>query len=289
VSPVAGQPVAIMAGAGALPPLVAAAAAEQGRSPIVFAIAGEAEPAAFGAFRQHVVRWGEIGRMLRLMKEAACSEAVLVGTITRRPDFQAMRPDIATLKLLPRILQLLRNGDEGLLRGVAMLFNEQGIELLSPLAVAPSLALPDGLVAGQADDQAMDDAAKAAEAARLIGRLDIGQGAVAVHGRVVAAEDAGGTRELLKRVAALRAEGRIRKTGGVLVKCAKPQQDLRLDLPTIGPATAEEAKMAGLSGVAGEAGRALLAGRDETIAAFRQAGLFLLGLPPPARGTGHGE
>jgi DUF1009 family protein len=187
------------------------------------------------------------------------------------------------LKFIPRILQLMRGGDDNLLAGVAAMFQEQGMTLVGPLDVAPDLALPEGLVAGTASPAAAAGIAKAAEAARLIGRLDIGQAAVAVAGRVVAVEDAGGTDALLDRVAALRASGRVTSTGGVLVKCAKPQQDLRLDLPTIGPATAENARRAGLDGVAGEAGRALLAGRDETIDAFRRAGLFLYGIKPPGR------
>jgi DUF1009 family protein len=124
-----------------------------------------------------------------------------------------------------------------------------------------------------------DGLQKAVQAARLIGSLDIGQAAVAVGGRVVAVEDAGGTDGLLERVSALRMAGRIGAKGGVLVKCMKPHQDTRLDLPTLGPMTAEAALRAGLDGVAGEAGRSLLAGREQTVEAFRRAGLFLLGLP----------
>ncbi len=152
--------------------------------------------------------------------------------------------------------------------------------LIGPLDVAPELALSEGFVTGTAPPDAIAGIGKAAEAARLIGRLDIGQAAVAVGGRVVAVEDAGGTDGLLDRVAALRASGRIAPRGGVLVKCPKPQQDLRLDPPAIGPVTADNARRAGLDGVAGEAGRTLLAGRDETIGAFRRSGLFLCGLQP---------
>jgi len=94
----------------------------------------------------------------------------------------------------------------------------------------------------------------------------------------VAVEGAEGTDGLLDRVGELRRSGRIPARGGVLVKCMKLRQDPRLDLPTIGPVTARAAALADLSGVAVEAGRALLAGRCETIAAFGEAGLFLLGL-----------
>jgi DUF1009 family protein len=103
---------------------------------------------------------------------------------------------------------------------------------------------------------------------------------VAVGGRTVAVEDAKGTDALLERVALLRRAGTIPRSGGVLVKCLKPVQDGRHDLPTIGPKTAEMAKQASLAGVAAEAGRAILVGREETLEAFRNVGLFLVGLKP---------
>jgi DUF1009 family protein len=278
-----GAPVAILAGGGVLPSLVARAAAEQGRAPIVFAIVGEADPGGFHGAPVHPVRIGEIGRILRLIRNAGCKEAVFIGSISRRPALKAIRPDAATLKLVPRILRLLGKGDATLLAGLAAILKDRGVTLVSPLAIAADLALQQGVVTGTVTDAAMTDAEHAAEAARAIGRLDIGQAAVAVRGRVIAVEDAGGTDELLRRVAQLREQGRIRPAGGVLVKCMKPQQDVRADVPTIGPETADGARRAGLDGVAGEAGRTMLAGRAETIEAFGQAGLFLLGLRGPER------
>jgi DUF1009 family protein len=106
---------------------------------------------------------------------------------------------------------------------------------------------------------------------------------VAVNGRVVAVEDAGGTDALLDRVRVLRETNRTAKAGGVLVKCVKPNQDRRIDLPTIGPETAAKARAAGLEGVAADAGHTLLAGPPETLDAFRRSGLFLLGLRDEAQ------
>jgi DUF1009 family protein len=281
-----GAPVAILAGGGRLPCLIADAVAARGRAPVVFAFSGEADPKAFQHTAVHPIRVGEIGRILRLIQEAGCREAVFIGSISRRPDFKAIRPDFATMKLLPRILQLLRDGDDGLLSGLAKILQEYGVTLVSPLAVAPQLALPEGVIAGQVDDESHKDARRAAEAARLIGRLDIGQAAVAMGGRVVAVEDAGGTDDLLKRVSALRERGRISSSGGVLVKCMKPQQDSRVDVPAIGPDTAEAARRAGLDGVAGEAGRTIVAGMAETMDAFRESRLFLIGMQPPEHADG---
>jgi UDP-2,3-diacylglucosamine hydrolase len=272
-------PVAILAGGGALPPLVAAAAYRAGRHPVVFALEGDADAGAFAGFRVVPIRWGGIGRLFRALEESGCREAVFVGGVAVRPDYRAIGLDLQAVRLLPRILPLLRAGDDGLLSGVAAILAERGVSLVSPLAIAPELGAPEGLVAGPAPSQAdFEDVEKASEAARMSGALDIGQAAVAVGSRVVAVEGAEGTDALLARIGDLRRAGRI-PVGGVLVKCMKPRQDPRLDLPTVGPVTARAARAAGLKGVAVEAGRALLAGRGETVAAFRETGLFLLGLP----------
>ena len=114
--------------------------------------------------------------------------------------------------------------------------------------------------------------------------MDIGQGAVSVGGRVVALESAEGTDQMLQRVAALRKSGRISaRRRGVLVKVCKPQQDLRADLPSIGANTVRLAAAAGLSGIAVEAGRSLVLGREETLQAADAAGLFVYGLEPDLR------
>lgn len=279
-------PVAILAGGGKLPQLLAEAALRGGRAPIVFAIAGEAEPSAFAPATVHVVRWGEIGRVFRLAEEAGCHEAVFIGSIAKRPDYRSLVPDFGTVALVPRILKLMSGGDSGLLAGVTRIFEEKGIHVVSPLALAPALALTEGVLTGEISPESEKDIEAAKKAAREVGSRDIAQGAVAVGGRAVAVEDARGTDALLEHIALLRRAGTIPKTGGVLVKCLKPLQDGRHDLPTIGPQTAERAKQAGLAGVTAEAGRAILVGREESIEAFRRAGLFLAGLKPEPQ-SGH--
>ncbi len=278
-------PIAILAGGGRMPSLVAASVRRHGRTPIIFAIAGECDPASFDPEPVQVMRWGQLGSLLQLAQEAGCREAVFIGTVSARPDIATVRPDMTTLKFVPRMLKLIGKGDHALLEGMRQIFAEHGIALVGPLDVAPDLALPEGVQAGQVSDDAEQDIEKAHRAAQLIGEIDVGQGAVSVGGRVIAVEDVGGTDGLLERVAEYRRRGRVTKAGGVLVKCPKPQQDGRHDVPTIGPDTAEAAARAGLAGVAAEAGRTMLAGRVETIEAFRRAGVFLLGLKPPSRGS----
>jgi DUF1009 family protein len=278
-NPQGSGPVAIVAGHGDMPVLLVGAARRNGWTPVVFALAGEAEPADFPDSTCFPIKWGEVGKLLRLIKEKGCRQMVMIGAVRKRPDYTAIRPDMGAVRLIPRILKIMRGGDDSVLQGVAEIFRENGISLLTPLEVAPELSAPEGLLTRVAPDQSERiNLDKAVEAARAIGLLDIGQAAIAVGGRVVALEGVEGTDGLITRVADLKAEGRLPKQGGTLVKCMKPNQDPRLDLPTVGPHTAEMAARAGLAGVGVEAGRALLAGRDETISAFDRNHLFLIGL-----------
>ena len=281
-------PIAILAGHGRLPILAAAAVARAGRFPLVLAIAGEADPAAFAGMPVHTLRWGEVGRLWRLLDEHRCREAIFIGGVSGRPELRSIKFDMGGIALLPRLAKLVRGGDDALLSGIAAIFNERGIKLVSVLDVAPEMALPAGLLTRRSPaPEEEEDISVAAEAARALGRLDIGQAAVAVGGRVVALEGAEGTNGLLARLDPLRAAGRIPANGGVLVKMVKPQQDRRIDLPTIGPETAKAARAAKLTGVAGSAGETLIAGREETVAEFDRQGLFLTGLPvdPLAEGS----
>ncbi|MDQ0327305.1 DUF1009 family protein [Rhodopseudomonas julia] len=272
-----GVPLGILAGGGGLPALVAQAAARAGRQPFIFALAGDADEPKTNGFPVFRIRWGEIGRLERLLKEHGCKEVVLVGAV-KRPEIKDIRPDFGALRLMPRIISAMRSGDDSALKSAAGIFEEYGVRLLDPLSVAPELACPPGLLVEGRVSLDADELAKAAEAARMIGDLDIGQAAVACGRRVVALEGAEGTNGLLSRVREMRLTKRIPRHGGILVKCMKPSQDPRLDIPTIGPETVEMAREAGLDGIACEAGRTMLVGRDETFAAFRAARLFFYGI-----------
>jgi DUF1009 family protein len=119
------------------------------------------------------------------------------------------------------------------------------------------------------------------EVARAVGRLDVGQGAVACDGLVLAVEAQEGTDAMLRRVAELPASirGVPGKPRGVLAKAPKPIQDTRVDLPTIGPFTVQRAAVAGLAGIAGEAGKVLVLDREELIRTADELGLFVIGIP----------
>ena len=159
----------------------------------------------------------------------------------------------------------------------------------SSLAAPGLLARPGTIVGRDPDTDASRDLALAREAVMALGRLDIGQAAVSVCGRVIAVEGAEGTDAMLKRCRSVRDGGRVKGKGGVLVKCAKPGQDMRVDLPTIGPETVRAAAKAGLSGIGIEAGRVLIAERAETEALAKALSISLWGIEPLARRDQAGE
>jgi DUF1009 family protein len=123
----------------------------------------------------------------------------------------------------------------------------------------------------------MKDANRAMAAARAIGAIDAGQAAASVNGRIVALEAAEGTDGVLARIATLRQNGRLKWSGraGVLAKCPKPQQDLRVDMPTIGPSTVAGVDAAGLAGIAIEAGHVMIVERENTLRQAKTAGVFI--------------
>lgn len=225
----------------------------------------------------------DIGRFAGLLKTYGIDRAVLSGGVRRRPDWREIRPTFKTLRQLPNIIRALsRGGDDALLRAAMGIIEAEGCRVIGAHEIAPDLLMRLGAIGRHAPlAEDLRDIARAAEAARKLGELDIGQGAVSVGGRVVALEGVEGTDRMLERVASLRAEGRIsQRRKGVLVKLCKPQQDMRADLPTIGPSTVETALKAGLAGVAVEAGRALVLEEAALIAAADAAGLFICGIDP---------
>ncbi len=272
---------AVICGNGVLPGEIIAAAHKAGRDPVAVGIKGEAEAAIEDFGPALWFDWGEIGKMLAALKRADVHDIVLIGGVKNRPDFRSILGDLGTMRRLPRILGGLRKGDDGLLKIVIDLFEADGFHVIGAHELAPALLASEGPFGRHApDEDALRDLALASEAARTLGRLDIGQAAVAVNGRVIATEAAEGTDGMLRRCLELKEIGRVRWKGraGVLAKCVKPGQELRVDLPSIGPKTVEMAAEIGLAGIAVDTGHVLVASRAETIALADRLGLFLYGL-----------
>jgi DUF1009 family protein len=168
------------------------------------------------------------------------------------------------------------------LSGIGRIFEQDGFRMVGIRDVAPDILMPEGAIARATPDPAATaDIERGREVLRALGPFDIGQAVVVIDGHVVAVEDIEGTDGLLARVARLRGEGRIRaKAGrGVLVKAPKSSQDLRFDLPTVGPKTIEGVAGAGLAGIAVIAGHTIAAESQAMITAADKAGLFIQGLP----------
>jgi UDP-2,3-diacylglucosamine hydrolase len=279
-APVVKGRLAIVAGRGNYPVLVARAARDLSHNPYIFAIKEEADQ-DWSGYDTSLVGIGDLSAFIQTVKREDIGTVVMAGGISRRPGMRDIRPTWTALKSAPQALRaLLSGGDDRVLRAAMEMLERHGVRVLGAHEIAPDLLGQRGPLGHRRPDQAdMADISAAVQAAMALGALDVGQGAVAVGGRVIALEGLEGTDAMLSRVAGLRAEGRLRaRSHGVLVKLCKPGQELRADLPAIGPETVRNAHDAGLSGIAIEAGRSLVLDRAEAIAEANRLGLFVTGL-----------
>ncbi len=274
------SPVGIIAGGGVMPFAVADSLAARGIAPVLLALRGVCDPARLGRFRHHWISVGEIGRATKLLRSEGCRDLVFIGTLGR-PALSDIRLDWTTLRVLPQVWASFRGGDDHLLSGVGRIFEREGFRMVGIKDVAPDLLAPEGcLTRAVPDADASADIALAREVLTALSPFDIGQAVVVIDRHVVGVEDIEGTDGLLARIASLRQQGRIRarEGRGVLVKAPKRGQDLRFDLPTIGPRTVEGVAKAKLAGIAVVAGNALLAEPQAMIERAAAAGLFVAGV-----------
>lgn len=275
------SPIGLIAAGGVMPFAVADSLSARGINPVLFALKGACDPVAVERFRHHWISVGQFGRAEKLFRAENCRDLVFIGTLVR-PALSEVRLDWGTLRVLARVWAAFRGGDDHLLSGIGRILEQDGFRMVGIRDVAPDLLMPEGcLTRAEPDENAAADIARGREVLRALSPFDIGQAAVVIDGHVVGVEDIEGTDGLLMRVARLRMEGRIRaKTArGVLVKAPKSGQDLRFDLPTIGPKTVEGAAKAQLAGVASVAGNTIVAEPQAMIEAADAAGLFVTGLP----------
>lgn len=279
--PATSSKVGIIAGGGVLPFTAAEAIRARGMQPFIFAIRGFCDPVRVANFPHHWIALGQVGRLTRLMHAEGCRDIVFLGGLVR-PALSEVRLDWGTLRVIPQIARAMRGGDDHLLKGVGRIFEQHGFRLVGIMDVAPELLMPEGAITQRKPDEDMQaDIAKGRELLEALGPYDVGQAVVVIDGHAVGVEDIEGTDGLLARVARLRSEGRIRTRPGrgVLVKAPKINQDLRFDLPTLGPKTVEGLTAAGLAGAGIVAGQSLIADPQIMIAQADKAGVFVIGLP----------
>jgi len=274
------SPIGLIAAGGVMPFAVADSLTARGINPVLFALRGACDPVRVERFRHHWISIGQLGKATRLFRAENCRDLVFIGTLVR-PALSEVRLDWGTLRVIGRVWAAFRGGDDHLLSGIGRILEQDGFRMVGIKDVAPDLLMPQGcLTLETPDEKAAADIAQGRELLRALSPFDIGQATVVIDGHVVGVEDIEGTDGLLARVARLRAEGRIRArtARGVLVKAPKSGQDLRFDLPTMGPRTVEGAAAAQLAGIAIVAGNTIVVEPQAVIEAADAAGLFVTGL-----------
>jgi UDP-2,3-diacylglucosamine hydrolase len=273
-------PVALICAGGGMPALVARQALAKGRSVFVIGFEGLASP-EIAAFDHAWVRLGRIGELNALLKSRGITRIALVGGLSR-PRFSDLSLDFGAVTRLPAMLKVLAGGgDDSLLRRLINFIEADGYQIIGVHEVAPELLIGAGsLSAGKPTDRDRADGRLGLSLLAAMSPFDCGQATVVVDSRPVAVEGIEGTDAMLARVAELRSSRRLRVKGqrGVLVKAPKRGQDMRVDMPVIGPETLRRVKDAGLAGIMVEAGAVLVAGLDETRAAADREGLFIEGV-----------
>jgi UDP-2,3-diacylglucosamine hydrolase len=268
---------AIIAGRGNLPHMLADECQRIGRPYVVVHIAGMALDWLDG-HRLIKAEFERFGALFDALRKANCPSVVFAGGVDR-PDLDMVRLDAKTQEILPLLAAKMAGGDGGTLQAVADIFEAEGFEIEAAHEVLAGLLAPDGVIGAIAPTNAdLADITRAVEITTALGAVDVGQGAIVAQGLCLGVESLQGTDAMLEFVARSK-ELRPDPDGarGVLFKGAKPGQDRRMDMPAIGPDTVENAARAGLGGIAVRA--VLLLERDKTIAAADRLGLFLYGLP----------
>jgi UDP-2,3-diacylglucosamine hydrolase len=252
----------IIAGGGALPGLLVAACQSSGRPYYVLGLTGFADSIA-----DSWIKLGEAGKGFDALRAAGVAEVVMAGAV-KRPKLSELKTDLKGAAMLARIAGRAALGDDNLLTAVVAEVESEGFKVVGADSILAGLLAPAGVLGRHApDESARNDIAVGFAAAKALGKADVGQAVVVKEGEVIASEGADGTDAMLGSV-----------TGGVLVKVKKPQQERRVDLPTVGPNTVRNAIAAGLRGVAVETGHTFTLDRSRMIAVADEAGLFIVGV-----------
>lgn len=295
----------LIAGNGRFPFLLLDAARAEGHSVVVAAIKEETDPemdrraAADAGVTVHWLSLGELSRLIETFQTEGVSKAVMAGQVKHKQIFSSIRPDWRLAKLL---LNLRTRSTDALLGAVAKVLGDEGIELISSTAFLEPLLAAEGVLTGRAPDE--DECLNieyGLGVARALARFDIGQTVVVAAQACVAVEAMEGTDAAIERAGrlmqSLEAEASTFHPGDpgsashpspgaptlsrrlTVVKVAKPEQDLRFDVPVIGVSTVETMIRAGASCLSIEAGHTLLFDRGQLLERAAQAGIAIVAAP----------
>lgn len=264
----------ILAGGGTAPRRVIESCRAKNRPFFVVCLQGQADADIAHNVPHIWLPLGAGGALRDVVQSEQIKELVMIGHV-RRPSLSEIKPDWLAVKFLAKV-GINALGDDALLRALgSAMESELGVRVIGAHEILGGILTKTGLLGRHKPDAtAEQDIARGIAIARLLGQADVGQSVIVQQGLVLGVEAIEGTDALIARCAPLRRMG----VGGVLVKIAKPQQDDRFDLPTIGPDTLRSASDASLRGVAIEAGRSLLIDRDQVRQIADEAGIFVTGI-----------
>lgn len=275
--------IGLIAGNGRFPFLVLQVARSLGHDVTVVAIKEEAFADLEDTARElradfHWVSVGQLGKCIKLLKAAGISQAVMAGQVKHVKIFSGIVPDFTLIAVLKRLKA--RNTD-ALISAVADVMRDEGIELLdSTTFLHPLLARAGALTERLPNEQEHEDFVFGYRIADAIAALDIGQTIAVKHKAVVAVEAMEGTDEVIGRA------GHLAGPGVRIVKVAKPNQDMRFDVPVIGIATIQAMRIAGASALTVDAERTLVLDGDQVITSANEAGIAIVGRPRSDQSAG---
>jgi DUF1009 family protein len=270
-APAAGGTVGLIAGRGDLPVLAARTLRADGRRVVAVGYDEETRAAVEGLVDEyHALHLGQVDRLIRAFRDGGAASVLLLGKIHKSRAFGDVRPDLRAMKIW---MSLPDRRDDTIMRALVAELGREGVVVEEAGRwLAPLFAAAGSLARRAPDKRERADIAFGARLARELGRLDVGQTVVVKELVPVAVEALEGTDQAIRR------GGEVAGAGTVVVKVAKPGQDMRFDVPTVGLETARSVVAAKASALAIEAGRTLFVQREETLALLDAHGVALWGI-----------
>ena len=265
------RPIALIAGQGIYPILIAAAVRAAGIPLKLIAFEEETRPdlvASFTESERRVLLVGQLGKMLKSLREFDAGYAIMAGQITPRRLFKGLHPDLKAVRILA---SLKRRNAETIFGAIATEIEALGVTLLDARAFLDNQLASPGCMTGRSFPIDRDYLDHGIHIARESARLDIGQGCVVRKGTVLAVEAFEGTDEMLRRAGAFKTDEAL------FVKTVKPRQDWRFDVPCFGARTLETMREAHLNAAALEAGKVLILDKPAVLEQARAWGISLFG------------
>lgn len=259
--------IGLIAGAGDLPLLVLDALQQSRKPYFVIPVQGYANDECYNQHPHHWLKMTEIIQSLSLLKAENVSHLMMAGKV-ERPSLLRLRPFWYSLWMLLRIGCVYFKGDDALFKAVVSVLKSEGFQILGVDEILQDLLAPEGYLT-ETKATSFEEITYAASQAREFGRSDRGQAVLTKAGKLLATEERAGTAAMIQHHAV---------KGSVLAKMKKPNQERRVDLPTIGPETIKDAVAAGCSGIVVEAGQSFILHKEEVIKLANEHQLFIYGI-----------